>query len=88
MSETGVRSSRQLLGYRLDDPCPRTSSRAVNDSRGTAVTLAAFLGKPAAPWQVPPPGVECQDLVFTQMTFVLMSHLASIFGDDLTRPSH
>lgn len=22
------------------------------------------------------------------MTFVLMSHLASIFGDDLTRPSH
>lgn len=63
---------------RLGGPCPQTSCHAMNVSRGTAVTLAAFLYKLGAPWHVSPSGAEYWDLVFTQMTFTLLSHVASI----------
>ena len=72
---------------RLDGPCPQASRHATNDSRGTAVILAAFLREPAAPWHVPLPGTESWDLVFSQMTFTLTSHVASSRGDDLTPKS-
>lgn len=72
---------------RLDGPCPQASRRATSDSRGTAVILAAFLCEPAAPWHGPLPGTESWDLVFSQMTFTLTSHVASSRGDDLTPKS-
>lgn len=63
-------------GDRLHGSCLWAARHSMDDSGGTAINFAAFLWKPAAS-SGSSLSMESQDLVFTRMTSISMSHASS-----------